>query len=187
MTSTTACLRTSRCIFVSPFILGTKSWHLHECRHCVCCMKLTKRSVQLAFDPAHRVFFRKKLKNFFASESGRKDISQYGSEVTRTLSAVQKGIFEERVCVFLEKAGWNGGSASTQGMEEIGVKFAQREDSGVRLGFPVFPLEGIYALSLFYFLAFGHGVSRSRTLSSWALETVQMGFWRRWSFLFWSS
>jgi len=75
-------------------------------------MKLTKRSVQLAFDPAHRVFFRKKLKNLFASESERKGISQYESEVTRTLPAVQKGIFE-RTCVrILEKAGWNGGSAS---------------------------------------------------------------------------
>lgn len=184
-TSTTACLRTSRCMFVFPFILGTKSWHLNECRHCVCCMKLTKRSVQLAFDPAHRVFFRKKL--FFASESERKGISQYESEVTRTLSAVQKGIFEQRECVFLEKAGWNGGSASTQGMAEIGVKFAQREDSGVRLDSPVFPSGGIYALSLLYFLAFGHGVSRSWILSSWALETVKMGFWWRWSFSFWSS
>ena len=58
---------------------------------------------------------------------------------------------------------------------------------GVRLGFPVFLLEGIHALSLLYFSAFGHGVSRSWILSSWALETVKMGFWWRWSFSFWSS
>jgi hypothetical protein len=70
----------------------------------------------------------------------------------------RKASLKERACVFLEEAGWNGGSASTQGMAEIGVKFARREDLGLRLGvsiqfFLFFFLEGIYLLSLFILLS----------------------------------
>lgn len=171
-TSIMACLRTSRCIFVSPFILGTKSWHLHECRHCVCCMKLTKRSVQLAFDPAHRVFFRKKLKNLFASEIERKGISQYESEVTRTLPAVQKGIFE-RTCVRIFGEG--------RIERRVSVEIRHGGDRGqIRSTRRIWGCVWGFSNQLFVFLlgrhlsvvsihstffAFGHGVSRSWILS----------------------
>jgi len=166
VTSTMACLRTSRCIFVSPFILGIKSWHLHKCRHCVCCMKFTKRSVQLALNPAHRVFPERNSK-FFAGESEKKGISQYESKVTRTLPAVQKGIFERtKVRNFGEgRAEWRI-SVDTRDGRDWG-KFAQREDGAcVWFSIQFFPLEGsIYLLSLFILQAFGHGVSRSWILS----------------------
>jgi len=180
-TSIMACLRTSRCIFVSPFILGTKSWHLHECRHCVCCMKLTKRSVQLAFDPAHRVFFRKKLKNSSPVRARERAFPNMKARSRARYQLYRKASLKERACVFLEKAGWNGGSASTQGMAEIGVKFAKRERFGAASGFFPFRLlfffsEDIYLLSLFILLF---------SLSGTAFRGV--GFYRngRWGLLRW--
>jgi hypothetical protein len=58
-------------------------------------MKLTKRSVQLAFDPAHRVFPERNSQNSSPARARERAFSNMkASKVTRTLPAVQKGIFE---------------------------------------------------------------------------------------------
>lgn len=78
---------------------------------CVCCMKLTKRSVQLAFDPAHRVFPERNSQNSSSARARERAFSNMkASKVTRTLPAVQKGIFERtKVRIFGEgRAEWTG-------------------------------------------------------------------------------
>jgi hypothetical protein len=85
-------------------------------------MKLTKRSVQLAFDPAHRVFPERNSQNSSPARARERAFSNMkASKVTRTLPAVQKGIFERmKVRIFGEGKGGMAGQRRHKVRQRLG-------------------------------------------------------------------
>jgi hypothetical protein len=135
---------------------------------CVCCMKLTKRSVQLAFDPAHRVFPGRTSQNSSPARAEERAFSNMKARSHARYQLYRKASLGEWKCVFLEKAGRNGRvSVDTRYGRDWGKIHSMRSWSS-RLGFlptSFFALGRHLHVVSVLLLAFGHGVSRSWILS----------------------
>jgi hypothetical protein len=106
---------------------------------CPYCMKLTKRSVQLAFDPAQWVFSERNPKVLRQRERENGITNTKARSHTR-YQLYRKASSNERILGEGKREG-NGGSALTSGMAEIGA-IPRNAKNGAAFVFP----------SVFYFV-----------------------------------